>query len=115
MSRVGFSGYNDDNQHASNLYRICEPGIGDKVFWMKGISINNPGTSDYIVKIYDEAEAASPTTPTAAKERLAITAKANATTVVDLPAPGVKFVDDVGAVSHADIIAYNIAVMGYLQ
>lgn len=113
--RSPFSGYNDDAQHAANLMRICEPGIGSKVFWLKGIIINNPGSSDREVKLYDEAEAASPTTPTAALQRLAITAKANATTAVDIPAPGIKFVTDVGAKSHADITAYDIAVTGYLE
>lgn len=115
MARKSFSGYNDDDQHASKLYRICEPGLDSKVFWLKGIIINNPGASDREVKLYDEAEADTPTTPTAAKQRLAITAKANATTVVDFPAPGIKFVDDLGAVSHADITAYDIAVTGYLE
>ena len=113
--RSSFSGYNNDAQHASNLYRICEPGIGSQVFWLKGIAITNPGTADHTVNIYDEAEAATPTTPTAAKQRLAIIAKAGATTVVDFPAPGIKFVDDVGAVSHADILAYEVNLTGYLE
>ncbi len=114
--RKPFSGYNDDAQHGTNLYRICEPGLNGRVFWLKGIVINNPGASDHEVKIYDEAQAATPAAPvSAAKQRLAITAKAAATTVVDFPAPGIKFVDDVGAVSHADITAYDIAVTGYLE
>lgn len=115
MGPIPFSGYNDDAQHAANLYRICEPGLGGRVFWLRGIIINNPGSSDREMKLYDEAEADTPTTPTAAKQRTAITAKAGATTVVDYPAPGIKFVDDLGAVSHTDITAYDIAVTGYLE
>ncbi|MBA7641376.1 hypothetical protein ES703_49053 [subsurface metagenome] len=110
--RIPFSGYNKVASDETTLKRICEPGLDGRVFWMKGIIINNEGASDHIVKIYDEAEAA---TATPAKQRLPITAKANATTVVDFPAPGIKFVDDVGAVSHADIKAYGIAVTGYLE
>lgn len=113
--RFPFSGYNDDDQHASNLMRICEPGIGDKVLWMRGISVTNENEADQTIKLYDEAEDATPGTATAAKQRLTITAKANATTVVDYPAPGVKFVDDVGATSHADIKAYDVTVTGYLE
>lgn len=112
--REPFSGYND-HALATELYRICEPGIGSKVFWLKGIVINNPGDSNHEVKLFDEAEADSPTSPTAGNQRLAITAKANATTVVDIPAPGIKFVTDVGAIGHADITAYDIAVTGYLE
>lgn len=113
--RNPFSGYSDDNQHGTNLYRICEPGLGGRTFRMRGISITNPGDTDYLVKIYDEAEADTPTTPTAAKQRLAIMAKAGATTVVDFSAPGIKFVDDVGAVSNAAILAYDIAVWGWTE
>ena len=67
--RKPFSGYNNDDQHASNLMRICEPGLDGRVLWLKGIIINNPGSSDRIVKLYDEAEADTPKEPTAAKQR----------------------------------------------
>lgn len=114
--RIPFSGYNDHDLHADNLYRICEPGLGGRVFWLRSIVINNPtGGADRQIKLYDEAEADSPTTPTDTKQRAAITAKSEATTVVDFPAPGIKFVDDLGAVGHADILAYNLTVIGYLE
>lgn len=120
MARVGIDGYNDD-AIATNLYsllnRLGASKLGitsGKVFCLRTLQITNEHASaNAVVKIYDEAEAATPTTPTAANQRLTVIVGPTDTVVIDFT-PGRYFKTGVGAVqSGGTVNAYDVSVSGY--
>lgn len=113
--RIPFSGYNDAILGAAVLSISSDAAFATKgkVFWLRGIVITNThATQTGLVDLYDQDEAAA----VAANKRGSIQCPPVATTVVDFPAPGIKFITEVGAVkTNGTVVAYDVLVTGYME
>ena len=86
-----------------------------RAFFLKGLVISNEHASAIaVVEIWNEEEAASPTTPTAANQRLNIQVPPSDTVVVEFPGPGVKFTAGPTATQvGGTVAAYSVYCLGY--
>ncbi|MBW2559624.1 MAG: hypothetical protein JRE40_02090 [Deltaproteobacteria bacterium] len=111
--RHKFSGYNDEalTTTVKSISSDADFATKGRVFWLKGISISNTHASETgLVDLYDQDEGAI----VAANQRGSILCPPNSTTVVDYPAPGIKFATEVGAVlTNGTVGAYDVLVTGY--
>ena len=109
-------GYNDTALDA-NARAILEPDrlTSGRVFRLTGLIISNEhATGTAVVEIWNEAEAASPTTPTAANQRLNIQVGPTDTVVIEFPTPGILFTAGPTATqSGGTVAAYSVYAMGY--
>jgi len=115
--RYPFSSYSDEAMDAydDDCRKIDQNDVtAGRVKWLRGIMITENGGTAGTLQIYDyDTEGAS---PTATLQRAAIYFGANQTTVIDFPAPGLKFIDGIIAGMDADgptVPAYGIVVWGY--
>ena len=120
-NRTPVSGYNDDSI-ASNAYSIINTQGTTKLgvtsgrsLWLKSVTISNThATANAVVSIWDEAEAASPTTPTAGNQRLSVTVAPTNTTMVEFPGQGVQFLSGCSATQAGGTMgAYLVTTNGY--
>lgn len=109
-------GYNDVALDA-NARAILEPDrlTSGRVFWMKGLMISNEhATAVAVVELWNEEEAATPTTPTAANQRGNIQVAPGDTVVLEFPGPGIKFTAGPTATqSGGTVAAYSVYATGY--
>ncbi len=112
---IPFSGYNDAALGAAVLSISSDADFAGKgkVFWLRGVLITNTHATDTAkVDLFDQDEAAV----TPANMRGSVQCPAKATTMIDFPAPGIKFITEVGAVKTAGTIAaYDVLVTGYME
>lgn len=113
--RIPFSGHNTVALDAAVKSISTAAGFAakGKVFWLKGISITNThATQTGLVDLYDQVAGAI----VPASKRGSVQCPPVATTVVDFPAPGIKFIAEVGAVkTNGTFIAYDVLVTGYME
>ena len=110
------AGYNDTALDG-NARSILEPERlrSGRTFWLRGLVISNEHASAIaVVEIYNEEEAATPTTPTAGNQRLNIQVAPQDTVAIDFPAPGIKFTAGPSAVqTGGTVAAYSVYATGY--
>ena len=114
------SGYSNDNLGSSAYSLLNTKGVSvlgvtsGRVLKVKSIAVTNEHASaNAVVKVYDEAEAATPTTPTAANQRLTIIVGPADTCMVDFEEP-VFFKTGCSATqSGGTVNAYDVAVVGW--
>lgn len=123
--RYPFSGYNDDDLAATTeVTHSCINSMGaqklgvttGRVLWLRGLVVTNEhATTGGVIELFDEAEAATAVTPTAANQRLTVYVGPIDTVVVDIPAPGIKFISGIcGAVpTTMTVAAYSVHCTGY--
>ena len=120
LSGFAVSGYND-NAIATNAYSILNSAGSTKlgvtsgrVLFLESLSITNTHASaKATVKIYDEAEAASPTTPTAANQRYTVVVSPGDTAMIEFSGKGLKFITGCCATQSGGTIGtYCVTVTG---
>jgi len=114
--RIPVSGYNDEalTVPATDMREIISGEDFDGegvVFWLRGMAIGNEhATETAVVELADQDEGAL----TAANQRGVFICPANATTVFDFPAPGIKFKTNITAATTGGTIgAYGVVAWGY--
>ena len=115
--RYTFLGYTDEAMAAfdSDARKLWDAGVTTgRVAYLRSIIITETGGTAGTLYLYDyNTEGASPTTTL---QRATIYCPASCTTMVDFPAPGLKFVTGIlGALAAAGatIGAYAVTVLGY--
>lgn len=116
--RYTFLGWSDSAMAAfgTNAFKLLDAGVTTgRVAYLRSIMVTETGGNAGILYIYDyNTEGASPTTTL---QRATISFPASATTMVDFPAPGLKFVTGIlGALAAAPgavVGAYCVTVWGY--
>jgi len=113
--RIPLSGYNDEAlDNAAKEIISGEDLDGDGVvFWLRSLIIGNEhATEDAIVELYDQDEAARSTTA----QRGLFVCPAKATTVFDIPAPGIAFKTNISAaIVGGTVGAYGVLAAGYKE
>ena len=116
--RYTFLGWNDTAMAAfgTSAYKLWDAGVtSGRVAYLRSIIITETGGTAGILYLYDyNTEGANPTVTT---QRATIYCPASCTTMVDFPAPGLKFVTGIlGALAVAPgaaIGTYCVTVSGY--
>jgi hypothetical protein len=116
--RVPLSGYNDEalTIPATDMREIIsgEDFDGDTVtFWLRSLVVGNEhATETAVVELADQDEGAL----TAANQRGVFICPPNATTVFDIPAPGIAFKTNITAATTLGTIgAYGVLAAGYKE
>lgn len=83
----------------------------DRKFWLRFVWVNNShATDDATVQIYDQDEGVA----VAANERLSFLAPALTLTVIEVPAPGERFITNItAAVTNGTVAIYQAGAGGY--
>lgn len=112
------SSYNDEAiDVVGSTKELLKGGItSGRVFWLKGLVITNAhaANADQVVIYDDPTEGAE----TGTDRRLIIFCGPADTVVIDIPGPGMKFIDGVTAAklespASGTFAAYSIAITGY--
>lgn len=113
--RVPLSGINDEALDTTANEIISGEDFDDEgvIFWLRSLVVGNEHVTETgIVELYDQDEAAVSST----KQRGVFICPPNATTIFDIPAPGIAFKTNIcAAITNGTVGAYGVVASGYKE
>lgn len=114
-----FDGYNDEamadpTADCRELISGADFDGDGQEFWLRSIIIRESGGVDAIFEVYDQNEGVA----VAANQRFSANVPKSTTTMIEFPAPGIKFTTNITAGVNGGagtLAAYNIHASGYVS